>query len=184
MRKVTCFVVLVAVTVLLATGCSRVAKEAVGTVRGAKGIYAPIRPVAAAKSARPLGQYTRFELGRLEDDFGGKVPPSLFGHLPGKFAEQLRKAKLPNNPGGKTLLIRGRILHYEDAGMVGMVVGPLEEVVARIELVDKATGRVIGVGNCIGRTKTATNKGVAKKAEGLAKAIVSWLKARYPKSPG
>ena len=87
--------------------------------------------------------------------------------------------KLPNDPSGKTLVIRGRILHYEDSGILGHIT-PLEQVIARIELVDKATGQVIGVANCIGRSTTSLNAGVAKKGEGLAKAIVSWLDKRYP----
>ncbi|MCK4603048.1 MAG: hypothetical protein KAU28_11315 [Phycisphaerae bacterium] len=180
--KRTAVIVIVAITAILAVqGCTRAIKETVGMARGAKGLYTPIQPVDPVKEARPLGEYTRFELGEITDDFGGKVPADLFRLLPMEFEEALAEKKLPNEPGGKTLLIRGTILHYEDACMVGTVLGPLEEVIARLELVDKDSGKVIGKGNCIGRTTETVNQGVDKKAEGLAKAIANWIDARYPK---
>ena len=166
------------------TGCTTVAKEAVGIARGARGVYAPIRPLAASKEIRPLGTYRRFELGQFTDDFGGKVPPDLMTHFRSAFRKELADKKLPDDPRGKTLLIRGTFLHYEDAGTLGIAIGPLEQVVARVELVDKDSGKVLGVANCIGRTTNRVNLGVAKKGEGLAKAVVSWLKSRYPEESG
>ena len=164
----------------LVGGCGRAIGETLSVATGAKGIFTPIQPVAATKDQRPLGGYERIELVRFSDDFGGKVPPALWDHLPREFQEQLAKKKLPNRPQGKTLLLRGKILHYEDENLVGIVLGPLEEVVVRVELVDKATDKVLGVANCIGRTETSMNVGVAKKAEGLAKALASWIASRYP----
>ncbi|MHC4983556.1 MAG: hypothetical protein ACYTF6_10410 [Planctomycetota bacterium] len=162
---------------LLASGCSRGVKEVIGKP---KGIYAPLTPVAADKDARPLGRYTHFELGDIDDAFGGKVPPELFRFLPEKFAEQLQEHGLPDVSGGKTLLIRGKVYHYETQGLVGHIFGPLEEVVARMQLVDKDNGWVVGVANCVGRTNETRNRGAEKKAEGLAKAIVLWIKDNYP----
>ena len=76
--------------------------------------------------------------------------------------------------------MRGRILHYEDADTLGIAIGPLEEVVARLEMVDKDSGQVLAQANCIGRTTTRTTLGVANKGRGLAKAIASWIDNRYP----
>ncbi len=159
------------------SGCTTAAKETVGLVRGASGVYAPLQEVTADS----LGQYRRFEIGPIVDDFGGKVPSDLMSHFQTAFAEELADKKLPNDPAGKTLLIRGRFFHYEDAGTLGAAIGPLEEVLARLELVDKDTNQVLGVANCIGRTTNRVNLGVPKKGQGLAKAIVSWIDARYPK---
>ena len=166
--------------VAFGSGCGRIVGESIGAARGAHGLYAPILMVSEDPEARPLGQYKQFELGQITDDFGGKVPPDFMMYFTDAFAHQLAEKKLPDEP-GKTLLIRGKILHYEDASRLGSVISPLEEVVARIELVDKDSGRVIGVANCIGRTMESINAGVAKKAEGLAKAIVGWLDKEYPK---
>jgi len=130
--------------------------------------------------ARPLGEYQRFELGTFTDDFGGKVPPVVMQACRSAWPGALKDKKLPNVPGGKTLIARGRIIHYEGSGTLGKVTGPIEEVVARVELVDKDSGRVIAIGNCVGRTTTRVNLGADKKGQGLAKAIASWIADRYP----
>ena len=182
MRKTNLIVLLLLAGALLtaSAGCSTVAGEIFGLFKGAKGVYAPIKPLAVGKETRPLGDYRRFEIGKITDDFGGKVPSTLMTRFEPAFEELLEKARIPNEPSGKTLLIRGKFLHYEDAGTVGIMIGPLEQVLARIELVDKSSGRVLGVANCIGRTEDRVNVGVKKKAEGLAKAIASWIDSRFP----
>ncbi|HUU59749.1 MAG TPA: hypothetical protein VMZ50_09405 [Phycisphaerae bacterium] len=183
MNKAITLAIVVFLPVFTTGGCiGRAIKEGVGTVRGARGIHTPLTPVSPDKNARPLGQYSRFELGTMKDSFGGKVPRELFAMLPLKFEAQRIEAELPNSPTGKVLLIRGEVFHYEDEDLVGEVLGPLEEVVARVEMVDKDTGKVIATANCVGRTMESVNKGVEKKADGLAKAIVSWIKSRYPET--
>jgi hypothetical protein len=174
---------LLLVVALAVPGCSRAIKEGVGLARGARGVYVPLEPLSADPNARPLGEYEYFELGSFTDGFGGKTPPELFAMLPEKFREEIVSKKLPDNPAGPTLVMRGEILHYESENLVGVVIGPLEEVIARVELVDKASGRVLATGNCVGRTKEAVNQGVEKKAEGLAKALASWIEQRYPEPP-
>ena len=171
--------ILLALT-LTATGCMTVVKEGAGLAMGAKGTYMPIKPIAADKDARPLGVYRRFELGAITDEIGGKSPPRLLTLLPGALQEQLRKAKLPNDAAGKTLVIRGKIIHYESASTLGFAIGPLEEVIVLTEFVDKDTKRVLGTANCIGRTTARVNTGVDEKADGLAKAFVKWIESRFP----
>ena len=179
-RFLICLLAVALVTPLLPGCMSRAIKEGVGVVRGAKGMYAPVAPASTPAEAKILGEYKRFELGAITDDFGGQVPSQLLQQLPANFAEQITEARLPNDPSGKTLSIRGRILHYEAQGMLGLAFGDFEEVIARIDFVDKASGRVVGTANCIGRTTESVNRGVASKADGLAKAIVSWIADRYP----
>ncbi len=162
-------------------GCTTVIKESIGIAKGAKGVYAPIRPAAGSAQTRNLGEYTRIELGEISDSIAGKVPPDLLRGLAVELDKQLSDKKLPTSHGtGKTLVVQGEIIHYEDEKMLGMVLGPLEEVIVRMELIDKSTARVLGVANCIGRTTTRVNKGVRKKTEGLAKAIAKWIASRYP----
>jgi len=173
---------LVAAVGWFAPGCaSTVLKEGAGVALGATGLYVPIKPLSELKDARPLGDYKCFELGEIKDDVGGRVPAEVMERLGEQFVKQLGAKKLPNDLAGKTLLVRGVIIHYEDRDMLAFSLGPLEEIVARIELVDKAGGRVLGVANCVGRTETRTTLGPARKAEGLAKAIVAWIAANYPK---
>jgi len=160
-----------------AGGCGRGIGEAVGGIRGGQG------SCRVLKAAPPVdvGAYQRFELARIADGMEGLAPGELFSALPGEFAKALADKKIPNAASGKTLLIRGEVIHYEDAGMVNRALGPLEQVVARVEYVDKASGKVLALANCVGRTKDNFNVGPQSKAEGLARGIVRWIDERYPK---
>jgi len=164
-------VLAMALLALSATGCTTLAKESIGKVRGAKGVYAQLSTSGAAS----LSAYTRFELGQMKDDFGGRTPPELTQLLGQFFQEELIERELADLPAGKTLVVRGTILHYEDSRLAGMVTGPIEQVLVRAELVDKEDGTVLATANCIGRTTTRVNKGVPHKARGLAKALVGWI---------
>jgi hypothetical protein len=129
-----------------------------------------------------LAEYRCFVLGEIRDDIGGRLSREFGPLLRTEFKQRLAAKKLPTESGGKTLLVRGQIIHYEDVGTVGTVISPLEEVICRTEFVDQASNRVVAVVNCIGRTNTSLNRGVATKAEGLAKAFVTWIDKRYPKA--
>lgn len=162
-------------SIAAADGCSRLFAEGLGTVRGAKGIAVVIDPVSPYRKDNVLGAYTRFELGTFTDGFG-RTPREFFARLPQDLGNALAENRIPNLPGGKALVVRGRVLHYEDVGHVSSeLFGPFEEVIARVELVDKATGRVLGAANCIGRSTETVNEGVDKKSAGMAKAIAEWI---------
>jgi hypothetical protein len=166
---------------LPAAGCTgTIIREASGAVLGAKGTYMQIQPLAPDKETKTLGAYSRFELGTIADGIGGRTPPDFIAHLEKAFPEEVRGARLPDGDTGKTLVIRGAIAHYESASTIGYVLGPMEEVICRTELVDKDSGRVLGVANCIGRTNAASNAGVKSKASGLAKAFVKWIESGFP----
>ena len=160
------------------SGCiSRAAREGIGAIRGGRGTWI----VLDSSKTVQLDAYKRFELGNFTDGMYGKAPSELLAYLPAEFEKALADKKIPNAPDGKTLLIRGKILHYEDASLLGEIISPLEEVVARVEFVDKDTGKVICVANCVGRTRESINSGIRTKAQGLARAIVGWIDHHYPK---
>lgn len=161
--------------VAASNGCMTFLTEGAGKVRGAKAPYMQIRPDAATAGRRPLISYTRFELGSFTDGIGGKVPRELMPHFRKEFKRQMEKNSLISHPGGRTLLIRGQILHYEGSGTMGVLLSAVEEVIVRAELVDKSSGKVLAVANCIGRSTTRVNRGVRKKAEGLAKSVAEWV---------
>jgi hypothetical protein len=181
MRKPTLLLLLASGVAFAAPGCmSTMIREGSGAVLGAKGTFMPIVPLAEGAADRPLSGYTQFDLGDFTDEIGGKAPSDFVAYLKDSFPLQARKAGLPDSPSGTALLLRGRIVHYESSSTVGFVLGPLEEVVARCEMVDKATGKVLGAANCIGRTEAAVNSGTKHKAEGLAKALVKWIESGFP----
>jgi hypothetical protein len=174
---------LAAAVTMVAPGCvGRMFTEGSGAVMGAKGTFMPIVHLSQSTADRPLSGYTRFEVADFTDNIGGRAPADFLPYLSNAFPVQARKAGLPDNPGGRALLLRGKIVHYESSSTVGFVLGPLEEVVARCEMVDKATGRVLATANCIGRTEAAVNSGTRSKAEGLAKALVKWIESGFPES--
>lgn len=179
MNSQTSWTVSIVALAALLGGCFTVVKEGVGVARGAKGTVTVRQAIAADEQARPLGVYERFEL-RITDATDGKTPAQLLARLPEEFSKQLTGKKIPNARSGKTLLINAEILHYEDSSAVGLALGPLEFVVAKVEFVDESSKRRIGLANCVGRTTERVNLGVAKKAEGLAKAIVNWIDENYP----
>ncbi len=179
MKNSTWMIALLSLACLLpAQGCiGRAISEGVGVVTGAKGSYMALQPVAPTPKSTALVEYTVFELSRFDVDAGLQIPVAFTDAFPHKFRHELIRQKFPAAEGNKTLVIRGRIMHYESAGMMGQLFGPFEEVVTRVELVDKTSGRVLGVANCIGRSQESVNKGPEDKAEGLAKGIVSWIRS-------
>lgn len=183
MRRAVTFLGLALAVSVFSTGCiGRAVKEGLGAATGPKGYYAQLEPASWSKKGSALSEYTHFEMDPITDSFANKVPRRLLNLLPEEFNKQLARRKIPNVPSGKTLLVRGHVFHYEAEGTMGELFGPFEEVIARVELVDKASGKVLAVANCIGRTNETVNRGVDAKAGGLAKAIVNWIASQYPKS--
>ena len=170
-------------SMLYCGGCiSRAVKEGLGAVSGPKGIAVVLEPVSSQKRDVALEDYSRFTIQPFTDDFGGHAPAAVNKRLPSYFEAALRKDKIYQGAGGKTLLIRGRIISFEDSTRAtSQVFGPFEELIARVELVDQGSGKVIGVANCIGRSTETVNQGLDKKIEGLADAIASWIDQHYPK---
>ena len=182
MRRTASLLVLIALVSFPLAGCGRAIGEAAELALGPKGTYVPLVP---KNQTPPLDQYTKFEVGQIDDDFGGRTPASLLRNLPRQIDLAIADAEIFGEgvsppAGGKTLLIRGKVLHYEGSGLVATVRGPVEEVVARIDLVAKDSGKLIATANCVGRTTKAVGKGVDKKTQGLARAIAAMIKAGYP----
>jgi hypothetical protein len=163
---------------LFAGGCTRIASETYGKVVGPKGFSIDLRVVPASDEVL-ISNYGRFELGRFTDDTAGHAPATLFSSLPFEFDKVLTERRIPSTS-GRALLIRGRVIYYESSDMASQIFGPLEEVIARVQFVDKASGRILGEALCVGRTTTTLSRGAEKKAEGLSRAIVGWLEAHNP----
>jgi hypothetical protein len=168
---------------MLSQGCMRMATESMEATMGAKGTYYQGTPLGPDKDHMALQEYKRFELGEVKNSAGKFLPPEFLVYFPRQFNKVMGKSHLPADPSGKTLLIRVNVIHYEKANTVDNVFGPFEEVVARVELVDKDSSRVLGEGAVIGRTTQSAGLGPEAKAEGLARGLVKWLSDYYPKPP-
>ena len=171
------------VLIPLAGGCmGRAISEGVGLATGPKGVVVAVKPIRYNRDAALAG-YTDFEFQTFTDNFGGRVPREVFWKLGPAFERAMAEKHIRSRRGGRTLVIRGEIWHYETATLVDHAFGPLEELAARVTFVDKATGRVLGVYNCIGRSTQSVNQGLDKKIEGLAEAIVTVIAQYYPQPP-
>jgi len=169
---------------LLSGGCQgRVISEGFGLATGPKGVSVALTPISYASRDLSLAEYTNFEMPPFTDNFGGRTPWQVFGKIRPAFELALAEKRIYSRRGGKTLLIRGEIWHYESASLVDHAFGPLEELAARVTFIDKESGRVLGVYNCIGRSTHSVNRGLDKKIDGLAKAIVNIIAQHYPQPP-
>jgi hypothetical protein len=173
-------VVLVGLTVPVAGCVGRLVGEGAEGVFGPKGAYFELEPVAPDKETKALKEYRRFELGEITNEVDDFVPQEFFDTLPGAFAERLTEQKLPDDPAGPTLVMPLTIIHYETAEAADNIFGPLEQVVARVQLIDQASGRVLARGNAVGRTDKTIGLGAESKAKGLAKGLVRWITDYYP----
>jgi hypothetical protein len=169
----------------LSQGCvGRLIGEGVEAARGGQGDYGEIQPVAGAKNHSALSAYERFELGDVINECGRLMPGEFISRFKAQFAEQLADSDLPRASSGKTLAFNVAIIHYEKAKAADNIFGPLEEVVARVDLVDAESGEVLATGNAVGRTGKSVGLGTKTKAEGLSEALIKWVEDYYPKPEG
>lgn len=166
----------------LSSGCvGRIVGEGAEKTLGPKGVFWEEKPVAANHKVKALGNYSNFELGLVKNEYGRNVPSDFIPKFKAEFAKQLRESKLPKDASGKTMVINVEVIHYESADTTDNVLGPLEQVVARVSFVDKNTQQVVASGNAVGRTGKTVGMGVDHKAQGLGRALIKWVSTYYPK---
>ncbi|MFP4054774.1 MAG: hypothetical protein ACLFV7_13005 [Phycisphaerae bacterium] len=162
--------------VMACGGCSSAIKEGARAAMGGRGYVAPLSGYQG--EGTPLSEYQNVELGELRDSFGG-VPQEFFNAVSQHFQREVSDAELPTDPGGRTVLVRGEIIHYEGTGMVDTIVSPMGQVVVRAEMVDKGSGEVLATANLVGRIQSRLRQGPEMVAEGYARAVVKWLSNNY-----
>ncbi len=167
----------------MTTGCvSRAISEGTEKALGPTGYVLPMDPKWPAEDHAFLAAYKNFELAApIQSEFPD-LSQRFIEYFPGKLKEQLVGRGLSVGNPGKTLLIKVNVLAYQGVSSYHKALGPTEEVVARVELVDKDGGNVVGKAICIGRTYQSVGLGPKWKAWGLSRAIVnSWIDKYYPK---
>ena len=176
-------VVFAACSLAVCQGCvGRAIDEGIEGALGPTAKLLPMDPKWAEDDTKVLASYRNFELAPVKLEFAD-TPQEFLGYFPSRFTEQVASKGLPTMPGGKTAIITVTVLAYQPAGSTfNQALGPTEEVVARVEVTDKATGQVIGRAICIGRTYQSVGLGAKWKAWGLARAIVNeWIDKHYPR---
>ncbi|MBI5725772.1 MAG: hypothetical protein HZA50_17565 [Planctomycetes bacterium] len=164
------------------SGCSRMIDEGFEKALGPtpKIMFLDPKP-PEDKNNDFLSPYRNFVLGKVDASQFPETPRDFIDYLPTKFVEQTTGRHLPADPAGKTLVVNVAVLAYQPALKFQKATGPTEEVVAKVELVDKDSGKVVGRAICIGRTYQSVGLGTKWKAWGLCRAIVNeWIDEYYP----
>ena len=167
---------LVAMLLMSAGGCiGRAAKEALLSPKGFS-VPVPTKPAAAQRNS-----YSKVQMENFTNTGITTMPADMNRLLQTSLDEKIT-ALQPDKPildpvAKRVLLVRGRYVYYEEAGgILDQAFGPFEEIIALVELVDQASGKVAAKGYCIGRTGTTRLQGAKRKAEGLAKAIIDLIR--------
>jgi hypothetical protein len=183
MKSTVALSLLLITAMITAQGCTgRIISEGMEKGLGPTAFAHQMDPKFPRGDQNYLASYRNFELAAVKVEFLD-TPQIFVSEFQQKFHDQLARKELPQDRRGKTLLVNVTILAYQSAESYHKVIGPTEEVVARVELTDKSTGSVIGRAICIGRTYQSVGLGPNWKARGLARAIVNdWIDPAYPKA--
>ena len=173
MKRIT-LLGLVAILLTSAGGCiTRAAKEA---ILSPKGFSVPTQLAAAQRNS-----YSKVQIENFTNTGITTMPADMNQILRVTLAERIAKLKpkktiLTPSP-ERVLLVRGQYLYYEEAGgILDQAFGPFEEIITLVEHVDQPSGKVVAKGYCVGRTGTTRLQGPKRKAEGLAKAIIDFIR--------
>jgi hypothetical protein len=135
------------------------ASQAYMTARGGYGKISIIQPIQGLRS------YNHIEIQPLESAIGEDISSELLKYLNGQIIEEVQKIEF-EKPGGKTLLLRGKVIHLSD--------GVLEKyIVANVGLLDANTFKSLGVANIEGKSEGIHT--IEAAADGVAVGIAKLL---------
>jgi hypothetical protein len=180
----------VVVCVIMSGGCaSRIIKESYYGVTGSSGHYILIAGNEQQCKQLPF-KYGGVEVGTISNDIGAVCPAQFLAELPGAIREQLqyvndsdKKDNIPFFRGGadSKLMITGVVIHYDTGDLLDQIVGPMEEVVCRLEIRDGKTDVVLAEANFVGRAKSSVRKGPQELAVGVGKGVKTLLEPKDEK---
>ncbi len=165
--------------VLASTGCTTALKQTYYGVTGAKGKFYEVKVVDSGV----LATYRSIKVEKFTNELGERVPPKVIAEVNERTPQMVADAEL-FYPDGKSLVVKGRIVHFTGKsglkGSVGSVIGGGEECVCRVQLVDGASGDLVGEAVCWGIVKSAIRRGSGELGEGVGDGVVKWLEERLP----
>jgi hypothetical protein len=162
------------------TGCvSTAAKQAYYTVVGAQGKFYEVQIV----KPRVLAAYRAIRVEPFTNELGRRVPAEVIEEVNDQTPATLDESGLFYLE-GKTLLVRGRIIHYTGRsaleGSVMSVAGGDEECVCRVQLLDAESQELLGEAVCWGLTQSALRRGSGELGKGVGKGVAKWIRQRLP----
>jgi hypothetical protein len=181
-RKNLILLVMVGLMLTSMTGCGGGmfgfgAKRLLNEVKGGEGQLVIIKDPGPAA----LMEYQNVRIERFSSQIGSALPGYTTGVIHDAVVrEMVKKPKLynlvsPESQKKSTLIIRGQIIHYQASSGISSVFSSFSQLICRVELVDAASGKIIGQANCVGLSKAIARSGIEELSEGVAKAVKKWL---------
>ena len=185
-----CLAILIMTLALSSIGGSRGIKEGLYAVTGASGKTTLIKGDPSNLAA----QYGSCTVETFQNDIGDICPQSFLDKLPGVIQERLRhkprslgdkfggkeKGEMGpffTGPANKTILITGRVIQYDIGDIANKAMGPLDEAICRVQILDADTNTMLAEANLTSRVKSSVRTGPSEMAEGIAKAIEKLFEA-------
>ena len=169
MKKKLCLLGLL--VILSGTGCvGRAIREGVYGATGAGGQARPIQLVTVN-----LADYDAVTVEAFSDDTQGLGNTAFLAALPEKVTEQIVSKTYMERRGSKVLRVSGRLINYDTGTTTDKIASPMEQAICRVQLIDAASGNVLGVASCDARAKSSIRKGPEELAEGMGKIIADWI---------
>ena len=171
---------------MISGGCtSRIIKEGYYGATGSSGHYILLAGDKPECRKLPFS-HGAVQMGSIQNTVGYACPPQFIQYLPEEVPKELLKEegsgdeKKPflHGPANKKLLITGTIIHYDEGKLLDQIVGPMEEVICRLQIRDAQTNTLYAEANFVSRAKSTVRKGPKELAEGIGKAIKKLLKPK------
>ncbi len=157
--------------VACSAGClGRAIREGYSGATGATGRARPSQSVTAN-----LADYDAVVVEPFSDDSQGLGNEAFMAVLPAKITEQIIQKTYLRGQGSKVLRISGKLILYDPGTTTDKIVGPMEQAVCQVKLIDAGSGDVLGIASCDSRAKSSFRKGPEELAEGMGRVIAEWI---------
>jgi len=116
-----------------------------------------------------LRAYSRVDFKGFKSDIGRNLPEPVLRSINDAVADRLRKTEF-NQSSGKTLVVKGDIIHFETT--------PNRYAVARVALIDPERAETVGLANVTGRATAEAVTVPDEVAAGIANGVDDLLRQR------
>jgi len=170
-----------------ASGClSTAAKQAYYGATGASARYFEIKSLGGSTSLDRFEMVTvePFNAAPMLGIISPEFPPEVRAAIIRRLTEMKVFKRVGTRPAGAAaLLIRGKFMDFDTGGSalraVGFGVDPF--LTAQIEIVEAATGRVLGIAMVTGTVKSAVRTGPQEVSDGIGKAVKGLFERHHTK---
>ncbi|MEW6354996.1 MAG: DUF4410 domain-containing protein [Planctomycetota bacterium] len=155
---------------------------------GTNGPAGRFKEIQAIVPEGALGKYKNVEVLPFTEQIPHLAPSPIVTSIAHEIATDLEETKLflvattvANQPPAGTLAVQGEVVYYDPGEVNERVLGMSGEcvLIARVSLVDKESGNIIGRVDVRGVVKTTFNE-AETVGQGVAKGVAKWIKENHP----